>query len=230
MAVPVHPHFPHAALGYRCNPYRTLTDEEWETVFVPPPGLEALLEHHGAHLQILGEAGRGKSTALRGLTAQFRDAGLRAAYEYLPEGQRAFRTDPQALDVFLLDEVQRLTYWQRRRLLTAAARGVRLILGSHEDLTTLFRRCGLALCTISLDTGAEEHARAVLRHRLEFFELEGAARAELTEEGLAWLWRRYGTDYRSVETLLYHLFEDLTEPRPITPPELERCIHRYEAR
>lgn len=223
MAILAHPHFPHAALGYRCNPFRTLTDEEWEAIFVPPPGLEALLEQDGAHLQILGEAGRGKSTALRGLAVRFRDAGLRPAYEYLPDGLRTFRADAQELDVFLLDEVQRLTFWQRRRLLAVAMRGVRLILGSHEDLTPLFKRRRLALRTLSLDEGAREHAREVVRRRLAFFMLAGVPRAELTDEAFAWLWHRYGTDYRSVETLLYHLFEKLTEPRPITPDDLQRC-------
>lgn len=230
MTVRAHPHFPHAALGYRCNPFRALTDEEWEAVFVPPPGLEALVEQDGAHIQVLGEAGRGKSTALRGLTAQLREAGRSTAYEYLPDRQRAFRTDPRALDVFLLDEVQRLTFWQRRRLLGEADRGVRLILGSHEDFTLWFKQRGLALHSLSLDEGAEEHAREVVRRRLEFFALGDIPRVKLTDEGLTWLWRRYGTDYRSVETLLYHLFEGLKEPHPITPADLRRCWDRDESR
>src|SRR5262249_26539331 len=111
-------YFPFHALGFRSNPFRALTDEEWAEIVVLPPELAAAAaeaEARGGHLQILGDRGRGKTSALLGLAAAQRQAGKRAAYEYLPEGRDSFRTALAGLDVFLLDEAQRLNGAEQRR-------------------------------------------------------------------------------------------------------------------
>src|SRR5207248_5460657 len=125
------PYFPFHALGYRSNPFRALSDEEWADIVVLPEAVLAVAAGPN-HLQILGELGHGKTSALLGLAQQLRRAGRRVAYEYLPIGHYVFTSQLTGLDVFLLDEVQRLRTAERRRLLAAAKGGLRLMLGSHE--------------------------------------------------------------------------------------------------
>jgi hypothetical protein len=132
-------YFPFHALGYRSNPFRALTDEEWADIVVLP-GVVIEAASGAGHLQILGELGHGKTSTLLGLAQQFRRSGLSVAYEYLPIGHDSFTSTLTSLDVFLLDEVQRLRPNERRRLLAATASGLRLVVGSHEDLTPLFNR------------------------------------------------------------------------------------------
>ena len=153
-------HFPH--IGYRRNPFGALTDEEWMAIAVMPPTIEGILAAGFEHLQILGPMGIGKSTTLLALQAEFQNQNLQCkdaeaqrkesvesaksavekiTYEYLPEGQRHFVTDTSELDLFLLDEAQRLNWWQRRKLLKAASH-LQLVFSSHEDLAPLFRKRG----------------------------------------------------------------------------------------
>jgi hypothetical protein len=77
------------------------------------PAAVANLTAPSGHLQVLGQMGRGKTTTLLGLGKRFRLQGLRADYEYLPAGRDAFTTPLASLDVFLLDEVQRLRLDER---------------------------------------------------------------------------------------------------------------------
>ena len=209
-------------LGFRCNPYRTLADDEWVEVAVLPEEVSRVLRVGGAHLQVLGAAGRGKSTTLRALAARLGDEGRRTRYEYLPEGQSSFTSEMRGLELFCLDEAQRLAPGERSRLM-AGARDLRLVLGSHEDLTGLFQRAELSLATACLDRASDAHFRAVLERRLEYFALPGAARVSFTPGAMQRLWERFGSDLRSAERLLYELFQRLEEAEPITPEMVERC-------
>lgn len=206
------PYFPFRALGLRANPFRALTDDEWADVVVLPPAAEAAV-HSAIHLQVLGEMGRGKTSTLLGLAARLRRAGQRAAYEYLPLGQRAFRAPLAGLDVFLLDEAQRLRSGERRRLLAAAAGGLRLVVGSHEDLSPLFARRGLAVVTVQLGAPDYEHLERVLRRRLDYFALDPARPAiSLAPAAVAALHAAYGSDLRAIERCLYEVFQSLEAP------------------
>jgi ABC-type nitrate/sulfonate/bicarbonate transport system ATPase subunit len=57
-------YFPFRELGFRCNPFRRPTAEEWAELAVLPGGLLAAV-HGGEHVQVVGAAGRGKSTLYR---------------------------------------------------------------------------------------------------------------------------------------------------------------------
>jgi hypothetical protein len=219
--VPASPFFPFHALGFRCNPFRVLSDEEWAEVAVLPGPIAALFDGGFTHLQVIGEAGRGKSTALVALAERFRQQGQRVHHEYLPEGTRRFRTPTDGIDLFCLDEAQRLLRGERRRLLGLAERGTRLVLSSHEDLAPLFARRRLPLTTVRLDDEPDVHFRAVLERRLDYFALAGAERVTFAPDALAALRRRFGTDLRAAERWLYELFQRLDSPRPLTLRDVE---------
>ena len=78
------PFFPFHALGFQCNPFRAVTDSEWVDLAILPDSIPADF----VHLQLLGDQGHGKTTALLALTARF----SRSAYEHLEVDQDQFTT------------------------------------------------------------------------------------------------------------------------------------------
>lgn len=201
------PYFPFRDLGYRCNPFRAVSDEEWAGLAIVPAAVEAALAER--HVQILGDKGHGKTTTLLALAERFRRAGQRAAYEHLEIGQDQFTSDPAGLDVCLLDETQRLKRSERERLLKRACLP-RLILAGHEDFTPWFNRFGLALATVRFDKYPPEHIAAVVARRLEFFSLDGAAApAGVSPAAIQYLQAAFGGDVRAMEQVLYEGFEQM---------------------
>lgn len=197
------PYFPWFSLGLTTNPFRVLSDVEWAELVFLSAEVRAWIPT-GHHLQILGAAGRGKSSTLRGLTRYFQS---QACYEYLPLGQTRFIRKPAPGSIFLLDEAQRLTGGERRRLLGLR---VRLVLGSHGDFRGAFRWRGMPLTTINLDLNPREHLEQVLQARLAYFRYGEAPVFELPAELLTQVWNRFGTDARSAQRFLYDYFQDLT--------------------
>ncbi len=225
---PARPSFlPFRALGLEGNPFRTLTEEEWETFALLPPAVERLLAGTADPLQILGPRGRGKTSLLYALRRWLGGEGLRWAYEYLPQGVRRYRTPLSGLDVFLLDEAQRLSgRWRRRLVRTALREGVRLILTSHEDLTPTFRAFGLTLRTLPLPPPTVEEVARLLNARLAFFARGGPPPWRLTEDAAAFLLGRYGENVRGMEAFLYLYFQTLPPPGPVDGAALRTFYDR----
>lgn len=218
-------YFPFHTFGLRRNPFGALTREEWAAVAVPPEPVAAALEAESGHVQILGEKGRGKTTALLWLTARLADRDERATYEYLPEGRHRFLTDPSGLACFLLDEAQRLSRRERRRLIRAAGEGTRLIFSSHLDLAKGFARHGLPLATIRLEeTITRQQFEAVLTRRLAYFALADDPGVSFTPGAVDVLWTAFGADLRALEACLYEVFQALDAPGPVTRSTLTRWL------
>jgi len=195
--------------GFISNPFRALTDQEWEEIaLLPEAVLLALNSRPPAHLQITGEAGRGKSSALRAICGQARLADISSLYEYLPLEASGFESHLRGVALFCLDEAQRLRQEERQRLLQDAVRhGTRLILGTHEDLTLLFERHALPLTTVALEDLSALHRRAVWEDRLTRFARPGTPHATFAPDVHAYLQTRFGTDLRSAERFLYEFFQ-----------------------
>jgi hypothetical protein len=213
----LHRYFPFRTVGYQCNPFRALTVDEEATLAVLPPQVLDAYTQSSTHLQIMGEKGRGKSATLHGLAARAEESGLRVAYEYLPEGQKRFLTDLHGLDLFVLDEAQRLSRSERARLLESPPH---LIVSSHADLSADFRRHHLPLRSIRLGNLGPGHVRAVLDGRLDHFALGDRPRAALSEDAYAWLTATFGDDLRSTITLLYEAFQSLDGPSTVDAARL----------
>ncbi len=218
------PYFPFHALGFQSNPFRALTDEEWTAIVVlPDPVLRAVAS--GGHLQVLGELGRGKTSTLLGLAEHFRRAGCAVAYEYLPIGQDTFKSMLAGLEVFLFDEAQRLRPDERRRLMRAAPGGLRLILGSHEDLTALFNGAGLSLSTVRLEVSGQAHLESILTRRLDYFALPNCQPGVTLDPSAApYLEATFGTNLRAMERFLYEVFQQLDEPAVLTADRLRALV------
>ena len=238
--------FPFHALGFHCNPFRALTREEWIATTVLPEDLQTVSDRGFTHLQILGDKGAGKTTRLLALQSSLDARGQRTAYEYLPEGQNYFVTRTAELDYFILDEVQRLNSRQRRRLAGFAGAqpalgrfftrskpstpGLRLILGSHEDLTPYFARLGLPLQTLSIQNSAS-HLNQVVQRRLAYFSLGENPPIVLDELAVEWLYDHFNGDYRAVLDCLYEIFQQAVDPKnpkglPLKPFEFGDNLSR----
>jgi hypothetical protein len=207
-------YFPFRALGFSGNPFRRLTDDEWAAAAVLPGELVRLAHSSSDHLQVLGAQGRGKSSCLRSLATRFRRYGLRTTYEYLTPGTKSFSTSLDGLDVFLLDEAQRLKARERTRLLAAASperRGPRLVIGGHDDLTPLFTDHGLPLATVRIDSITPAYMHAVLTRRLAFSALDDPPAITFSPDAAHYLCDTFGSNLRLVERFLYEVFQ--SQPR-----------------
>ncbi|HRQ36396.1 MAG TPA: hypothetical protein PLD25_00590 [Chloroflexota bacterium] len=201
------PFFFHHHLGYRQNPFGALTATEWTAVAFIPPAVQQIVDSGFTHLQLLGPKGCGKTTTLLKLAADRQARGQTARYEYLPEGQSHFTSQPMDGTVFVLDEAQRLRWRERRRWLGRGT-AVTFIFSSHTDLTPHFRRANLPLTSVWLDEEISlAHYQTWLARRLAYFALPGKRRLGLDDTAVAALYRRFGRDMREAEYFLYELFQ-----------------------
>jgi hypothetical protein len=191
--------------GFHCNPFRALTREEWTEIAVLPESVRRA-EGEGGHLQILGGAGSGKTTALLALCADYRRREILYVYEYLPPGSRRFTSDPSRIRVFLLDESQRLSRAEQSRLVKIAKAGTRLILSTHEDFTAAFHRARLVLHNVELSCPEPAELAALLRRRLERFSI-GPLELRFSPDAVTWLREEFGGNMRTMEYFLYDYFQ-----------------------
>jgi hypothetical protein len=215
-------YFPFYRFNLKQNPFGTLNDREWLQVTVLPSPVEAALENDFDHLLVLGRKGRGKSTTLHYLVNAYRAQGLATAHERLPRFHWRYTTDIAPLDVFALDEMQRIAPWEAVRLFREA-RGKRLLIGSHADHTAAFRLRGLGVTTVRLGREANRDRLArILARRLAVFRLDASAPPGLhfTPDAVDWLWGRYGSDLRSMNSFLYDVCQKRNAPGPITAATL----------
>jgi hypothetical protein len=215
------PFFYHHILGFRRNPFGALDQSEWAAIAVLPPTLAGRPMSDFRHLQLLGPMGSGKTTTMHKLMEQFTQNGQRIKYEYLPPGERVFKTDTAVLGTFFLDEAQRLTRRERRRLLSAAVLGLRLVFSSHEDLTSLFHRWQQPLLSINLEEALTVDLYSqMLDRRLDYFALPDRPHTTLAADAVRWLYQTFYPNMRDAEYFLYEVWQKETAVREITAVHL----------
>jgi hypothetical protein len=122
-------------------------------------------------LQIVGQEGFGKSTRLEACHWMVREEWQKpCVFTYLPLG--AMSVTPPDLPTrgfWFLDEAQRLNSWNRRKLAQWVEKsGSRLVIGTHEDLSTVFKRKDIPCSTIMLEPPEIDTLRLFVRRRLEY--------------------------------------------------------------
>jgi hypothetical protein len=216
-------HFPFYRLGLTRNPFGTLSQDEWLAVTVLPTAVEHAVTSGVDHLIVLGERGRGKSTTLHYLQAHYAAQGHLTAYERLPRGQWRYHTHTAPLNVFLLDEAQRLAPWQATRLFQEQARyGLRLVIGTHRAMTLGFRLRGLDVQTVRLERAiSRERLAAILQRRLDVFAYADGPYVHFAPDTVDWLWATFRDDLRTMNLHLYGAFQRLSGPGPVTQGHVE---------
>ncbi|MCA9596321.1 MAG: hypothetical protein KC776_23565 [Myxococcales bacterium] len=188
---------PFAHLNLRHNPFGELPTDERARV----AEVGELSCPRGSVVQLLGDAGRGKSTHLWAWHA--RNPG--SLYEYVPEGACTLRA--RALpELCFVDEAQRLSRVELRRLFSDAAR---LVLASHADLSGFTRR---PVRTRMLTGMSEERLGRILTRRVEAARRSTGPVPRFPAETLRAIVARFGDDLRSAESHLYDVFQRLEGP------------------
>ncbi len=207
--------------GFWSNPFRALSDAEWEAIAILPDAAHDLLRGT-AHVQILGDAGAGKSSLLRAMAREATSTGNVAVYEYLPHDAIGFQSDVPHSAWFCLDEAQRLTGTERERLITQGREHrCRLLLATHEDLSPWFADAAMPLLSLDLGDLDAAHFAAVLENRLAYFARTDTPRAKFAPDTHAHLRARFGSDLRGAERFLYEYFAvDVRAPVTISADEL----------
>lgn len=194
------PRSPYHCWNLLRNPFGELTRQERaELAVVDVTMYLAELRAGRTALQFLGDQGRGKTTHLLALRGSLPGA----EYVYLPEdGPRPLIPSTRPL---LLDEAQRLSRWQRRRVFAVTGP---LVIGSHEDHTQELKRAGYRVVThLVADVASPERLQAMLNLRIEAARADVGPLPLVSEAFAVELHARFGPDIRGVEHYLYDLFQ-----------------------
>ena len=199
---------PFAYLNLRRNPFGELTREERTQLAVVE--IQEALEHltlPRSCVQVVGEKGYGKTTHLLAIAGHFPDS----SYIHIPEGERC--VIPSGGNPLLIDEAQRLTRLQRWSVLRS---GRRLVLGTHEDFAKGLDRAKRPVLTLAADrlTDAARVFR-ILNARIQLARRASGPIPSISESTVIQLLARFGSDLRSIEHSLYHVFQQLGEIRDV---------------
>lgn len=186
---------PWASWNLRWNPFGEPPAEDLPALVVADVDeLLEWLERPRHAVQLIGHAGRGKSShlhALRGRLSQL-------PFVYLAEGEN--RMPEFEGRQLLLDEAQRLPRRRRRRLF---GRLDWLALSTHEDLTRDLEAMGWTVWTIEVGGLGRHKLENVLERRLEWARRGPGPLPRFSRGALETLLARHGDDLRSMLDDLY---------------------------
>jgi len=222
-------YFPIWKLGYRSNPFRALTLDEWQQIAILPKDLEQLIESPPPLTQVLGEKGTGKTSTLLALQAAFQERSILASYEYIPIGKDDFATKVEDVPVLLLDEAQRLSPRSRKRLLssiTTKDSGANIFLSTHEDLRIEADDLNLPILTVDLNREDRVFVASMIECRLQFFQKRDLHGIRPSEAALTHVIEACGSDLRKLESLLYEAYQTWKHPEGISKDHIIAVLKR----
>ena len=217
-------YLPFHRIGFGSNPFRALNRDEIGKVAVISNEIINAYKNSLDHMQILGSEGRGKTTTLLGLASHTFPENWAYSYEYLADGQSSYRTDLSDLNIFVLDEAQRLDNANISRLVDSASNGLRIVFSSHEDLSDVFQRKDLRLSSFRVEVESSAQIDEIISRRLEVFSREATPDITLSKQAMDFLHITYGTDIRGMLDLLYDVFQDCRERGTLTIANIKSSI------
>jgi hypothetical protein len=221
-------YFPSWRMGYRSNPFRSLTPQEWSDLAMLPEGLSSLIDSPPPLLQILGAQGAGKTSVLLALERTLHDQGWYVTYEYLPPGSNQVQSDLTQLQVYLLDEAQRLSPRATQRLFARMhpIRGTarHLVFSTHEDLSRYTAKMGLPMETFHLGQHSRNFTLSLIERRLGYFERSGFRGTRIVPDALDLLISACGSDLRKLEGLLYEVYQGWDAEGPIEEGYINKVL------
>ena len=197
---------PFVHLNLRKNPFGELSSEERTPLAIVDLDnvlhhLKQVTESRRPVVQFVGEKGFGKTTHLLAISARF----PRSVYMHIPEGECG--RIPNNGEPLLVDEAQRLTFWQRIHLFRSDRT---LILGTHRDFTRQLDRAGRSVLTLAADRHTNaEHVSEILNARILAVRRVDGPTPRITAATANRLFRQFGSDIRSIQHSLYEVFQQL---------------------
>lgn len=211
-------------LGLRGNPFRIPMPSERRDVYVPDLyGTLALATQVAsageAVTQIVARAGHGKSTFLAAVAEALNEADTPVELIYLEPSLRTRVPVPQPdLAVLILDEAERLTTGNLRRLVQWTEGGGRLIISSHQDLSD--RLPGIEARTIQLDGISRAGLLRLFLARLQWAGSD-EENFQLTKDAADWLIEVSQGNLRVIEAVLYESFQAIADEFARHPEKFE---------
>lgn len=164
------------------------------------------LKDPDAVVQYVGEKGYGKTTHL----LRIRESFPECSYLHIPEGERRRIPDGQPV---LIDEAQRLTWWQRRKLFRQRRA---IVLGTHRDFTGELVQAGRKVTTLSACAETSvTRLRKIVSRRMEFARRSAGPIPTVSDATLKRLLQICGDDIRSMLQILYDQLQQMSEPGEI---------------
>jgi hypothetical protein len=206
-------------LQLKWNPFRVIAAYEKADVYLPdlyhPSGLASqVAKSDEPFTQVIADAGHGKSTFLAAVGHAFleQDTPIESTYLQPTLLTRVQVPNPETR-ILILDEAERLTKRNLRKLIRWTERGGRLIVTSHTDLycrayaRSASRKCARRnAATIRLPDVTAAGLQKLFRERVCWAAI-AECRSELTTDGARWLLDASNGNLRTVEAILYELFQ-----------------------
>ncbi|MBI84774.1 MAG: hypothetical protein CMJ81_16400 [Planctomycetaceae bacterium] len=194
---------PYSHLNLRRNPFGEFSvDERVALADVDIARFDGFFNDPAAVVQFVGEKGYGKTTHLLAIRGRFAEAG----YVHIAEGQRASIPVGRPL---LIDEAQRLTWWQQWSVFRAR---VPLVLGTHRDFTGLLVRAGRRVTTIAVQNCMHPARLArLLNARIGWVRRADGPVSRIRVETAARLLEQFGPDIRRIQHELYGIFQNMNQ-------------------
>jgi len=205
---------PYHRYNLRRNPFGELARQERAELAVVEIQDDwlAFLGRKRVVLQFIGPCGHGKTTHLLAIQ-QILFSG-NAEYVYLPEDRPRPRVGSHR--PMIVDEAQRLSFWQLRSVLRM---GGPLVFGTHNDLSNAICRCGLEVETIDVAAGSSpERLVEILNRRIESSRLSGGTIPLISVDQALQFQNQFGANVRAIEHFLYDQFQRCALEKTVWPP------------
>ncbi len=189
-------------LNLRRNPFGELpVEDRWKTAVVDEAKYLDILSTPHVAILFLGDKGHGKTTHLISLMRHFENA----AFLHIGEDEKANGV-PHGDPVFV-DELQRLSWFQRRRLFK---RKCRLVLASHRDVQKELSRAGYQVHVFDLGQSlTADNLQTMLNLKIESARRSDGPIPEITLQTAEKMMAQFGGNVREMEWNLYDIFQKL---------------------
>ena len=198
---------PYVHLNLRRNPFGEFSQDESAALadVEIDPIVDRLVDRAFA-VQFVGEKGYGKTTHLLALGARFPEA----AYLHIAEGEHG--QIPLGCPL-LIDEAQRLSRWQRRKVFRSQ---VPLVLGTHHDFWKELTKAGRRVETIHVAQGTgRDRLHRLLGARIEWVRRHNGPVPSISRATTSRLITKFGPNIRGILHDLYGTFQELTQIREV---------------
>ena len=199
------------------NPFgEPLPGERAALAVVDVEPLVTFLTREACYIEFTGEQGRGKTTRLHALHERLDDA----SFIRIPEDPKeARRVDLPRAAILLVDDAQFLNSRQRKALFRRASS---VATATHDSLVSEARAAGFDVREIEVRGLDRSTLRAILERRIEWARRDPGEVPTISDGALVRLIERFEDDLRTIEDVLYSVFQNLEGIETIDAEHVER--------